>query len=112
MLVVEDVVLIRMATVDMVEQIGFPGREAGDGAEALAILQKDAEHRNPADRSGPAGDEWPSIGGGGTPPEARDQGDHCLGLFQGDIARGKSDGDITYLTKPFDLGQLRRALEV
>ncbi len=42
-LVVEDVMLIRMATVDMVEQIGFQATEAGDGAEALAILQKDPD---------------------------------------------------------------------
>ncbi len=40
-LVVEDVVLIRMSTVDMVEQIGFETLEAGDGAEALALLQSD-----------------------------------------------------------------------
>ena len=37
-LVVEDVALIRLTTVDMVEQIGFVTAEAGDGAEALAIL--------------------------------------------------------------------------
>jgi len=40
-LVVEDVMLIRMATVDMLEQIGFSAAEAGDGAEALALLQAD-----------------------------------------------------------------------
>ena len=41
-LVVEDVMLIRMATVDMIEQIGFAAVEAGDGAEALALLQQDS----------------------------------------------------------------------
>ncbi|MBV9044933.1 MAG: response regulator, partial [Alphaproteobacteria bacterium] len=40
-LVVEDIALIRMTTVDMVNEIGFDTVEAGDGAEALAILQKE-----------------------------------------------------------------------
>src|SRR6185312_14914036 len=40
-LVVEDVALIRMTTVDMVEQAGFAVAEAADGTEALAILDGD-----------------------------------------------------------------------
>ena len=40
-LVVEDIALIRMTTVDMVEQIGFAAAEAADASEALGILQAD-----------------------------------------------------------------------
>ncbi len=40
-LVVEDVALIRMSTVDMVEEVGFEAVEAGDGAQALQILKDD-----------------------------------------------------------------------
>ncbi len=42
-LVVEDIALIRLTTVDMLEQLGFATAEAGDGAEALAILQQDTQ---------------------------------------------------------------------
>ena len=39
-LVVEDVALIRMTTVDMVQETGFDTAEAGDGAEALASSER------------------------------------------------------------------------
>lgn len=35
-----------MATVDMFEQIGFADLEAGDGAEALALLQQHPESKS------------------------------------------------------------------
>jgi signal transduction histidine kinase/CheY-like chemotaxis protein len=41
-LVVEDVALIRMTTADMVEQSGFDTAQAGDAREALAVLDADA----------------------------------------------------------------------
>ena len=40
-LVVEDDALIRMASCEMVEEIGLETAEAGDGAEALALLRSD-----------------------------------------------------------------------
>ena len=40
---VEDVALIRMTTVDMVEQLDFPVCEAADGPQALALLAQDGE---------------------------------------------------------------------
>src|SRR4029077_14204173 len=42
-LVVEDVALIRMTTVDMGEQLGFPVCEAADGPQALSLLNQDSE---------------------------------------------------------------------
>ena len=111
-LVVEDVMLIRMATVDMVEQIGFQATEAGDGAEALAILQKDPDIEILLTDLG-----LPGMNGRQLVEEARRlrPGIKVIiasGYSTENIAGGKLDGDITYLTKPFDLGQLRRALAV
>ena len=40
-LVVEDVALIRVTTIDMVEQLGFEAVEAADAHEALSLLQQD-----------------------------------------------------------------------
>jgi CheY-like chemotaxis protein len=41
-LVVEDDALVRMAAVDMVETLGFTALQAGDAAEALAIVRGEA----------------------------------------------------------------------
>ncbi len=111
-LVVEDVMLIRMATVDMVEQIGFQALEAGDGAEALAILQKDAEIEILLTDLG-----LPGMNGRQLVEEARRLNPTikviiASGYSAGSAAGGKLDGDVVHLTKPFDLGQLRRALEI
>src|SRR3954451_18922834 len=40
-LLVEDEPLIRMLTIDMLEALGFAALEAGTGAEALAIDERD-----------------------------------------------------------------------
>jgi len=112
-LVVEDIMLIRMATVDMVEQIGFQAIEAGDGAEALAILQKDAEIEILLTDLG-----LPGMNGRQLVEEARRLRPDlkviiASGYSSENAAGGKpADGSIRHLTKPFDLGQLRRALEV
>ena len=83
-LVVEDVMLIRMATVDMVEQIGFQAHGSGRWRRSAGDPAKGSGDRNPAHRSGPAGHEWPPIGGRGAPPQARPQGDHRVRLFHGE----------------------------
>jgi CheY-like chemotaxis protein len=112
-LVVEDVMLIRMATVDMVEQIGFQATEAGDGAEALAILQKDPEIEILLTDLG-----LPGMNGRQLVEEARRLRPDlkviiASGYSTESAAGGRpTDVDIKHLTKPFDLGQLRRALEV
>ena len=110
-LVVEDVMLIRMATVDMVEQIGFQALEAGDGAEALAILQKDPHIDILLTDLG-----LPGMTGRQLVEEARrlrpDLKVIIASGYSTENAGKPGDGDIRHLTKPFDLGQLRRALEV
>jgi CheY-like chemotaxis protein len=112
-LVVEDVLLIRMSTVDMIEQIGFSTVEAGDGAEALALLQNDPAIEILLTDLG-----LPGMNG-------RQLVEEALRLKPGlkvIIASGYSteagaggrpdDKGLVHLTKPYDLGQLRRALGV
>ena len=112
-LVVEDIMLIRMATVDMVEQIGFQAAEAGDGAEALAILQRDPEIEILLTDLG-----LPGMNGRQLVEEARRLRPDlkviiASGYSTENAAGGRpKDESIKHLTKPFDLGQLRRALEV
>ena len=111
-LVVEDVALIRLTTVDMVEQIGFVTAEAGDGTEALALLQKDVQIDILLTDLG-----LPGMNG-------RELVEEALRLKPGlkvIIASGYSTNEdeggaklpatVGYLTKPFDMQQLRRALE-
>ena len=112
-LVVEDVMLIRMATMDMIEQIGFTGVEAGDGAEALALLQSDPEIEILLTDLG-----LPGMNGRQLMEEAR----RLKPGLKVIIASGYSteaqaggrppDKDIAHLTKPYDIAQLRKALGV
>ena len=109
-LVVEDVVLIRMATVDMIEELGFQALEAGEGAEALTILQKNADIEILLTDLG-----LPGMSGRQLVEEARRLRPDlkvivASGYSTDNAPGGKPDGDITHLTKPYDLGQLRRAL--
>ena len=112
-LVVEDVMLIRMATVDMVEQMGFQASEAGDGAEALAILQKDPDIEILLTDLG-----LPGMNGRQLVEEARRLRPDLKVIIasgystESDAGGRPGDGGIKHLTKPFDLGQLRRALGI
>jgi signal transduction histidine kinase/CheY-like chemotaxis protein len=112
-LVVEDIMLIRMATVDMIEQIGLQALEAGDGAEALAILQRDPQIEILLTDLG-----LPGMNGRQLVEEARRLRPElkviiASGYSAESAAGGRpDDSSIRHLTKPFDLGQLRRALEV
>jgi signal transduction histidine kinase/DNA-binding response OmpR family regulator len=112
-LVVEDVMLIRMATVDMLEQIGFSAAEAGDGAEALALLQADPEIEILLTDLG-----LPGMNG-------RQLVEEALRLKPGlkviiasgysteaDMGGRPGDKGLVHLTKPYDLSQLKRALGV
>jgi signal transduction histidine kinase/DNA-binding response OmpR family regulator len=110
-LVVEDVALIRMTTVDMVEQIGFSTAEAADGAEALALLQKDKEIAILLTDLG-----LPGMNGRQLVQEAlRLKPDLKVIIASGysthDEGADKLAGKVGYLTKPFDMQQLRRVLE-
>jgi signal transduction histidine kinase/CheY-like chemotaxis protein len=112
-LVVEDIMLIRMATVDMIEQIGLQALEAGDGAEALAILQNDPQIEILLTDLG-----LPGMNGRQLVEEARrlrpDLKVIIASGYSAEAAAGgkPEDASIRHLTKPYDLGQLRRALDV
>jgi CheY-like chemotaxis protein len=106
-LVVEDVALIRMTTVDMVEQLGFEAAEAGDAREALALLGRDAAITILLTDLG-----LPGMSGRELVVEA-------LKLKPGlkvIIASGYSNpadlpAGVVNLVKPFDQQQLRKVLE-
>jgi signal transduction histidine kinase/DNA-binding response OmpR family regulator len=109
-LVVEDVALIRMTTVDMVEQIGFAAAEAGDASEALALLQQDNEIEILLTDLG-----LPGMNGRQLVEEAlRLKPDLKVIIASGystDEEQGsKLPAHVAYLTKPFDMQQLRRVL--
>jgi CheY-like chemotaxis protein len=106
-LVVEDVMLIRMATVDMIEQIGFAAIEAGDGAEALALLQQDSTIEILLTDLG-----LPGMNGRQLVEEARRLKPNLKVIIASGYSTEAGDApkNAVYLTKPFDLAQLRRAL--
>jgi len=106
-LVVEDVMLIRMSTVDMIEQIGFTALEAGDGAEALAVLQRDSTIEILLTDLG-----LPGMNGRELVEQARKLKPDLKVIIASGYSTEADDApkDAVYLTKPFDLAQLRRAL--
>ena len=112
-LVVEDVLLIRMATVDMIEQIGFSAAEAGDGAEALALLRMDSDIDILLTDLG-----LPGMSGRQLVEEALRLRPGLKVIIasgystEGAGGRRPENQGIVHLTKPYDLSQLRRALGV
>jgi signal transduction histidine kinase/DNA-binding response OmpR family regulator len=109
-LVVEDVALIRMTTVDMVEQLGFTPLEAGDGAEALALLAGDPQVAILLTDLG-----LPGMNGRQLVEEAlRQRPDLKVIIASGYSTEAEESdalkGKVAYLTKPFDMAQLKRAL--
>jgi CheY-like chemotaxis protein len=108
-LVVEDVALIRMTTVDMAEQIGFDVVEAGDGAEALAVLDR---HRDIAILLTDLG--LPGMNGRALVEEALKRRPDLKVVIASGYSTPEEEaprGNVRFLTKPFDMAQLRRALE-
>jgi len=109
-LVVEDVALIRMTTVDMVEQLQFPVCEAADGPQALALLRQDSEIEILLTDLG-----LPGMDGRQLVEEAlRLKPSLKVIIASGYSARAddtKLAGVAGHLTKPFDLARLKRALE-
>ena len=109
---VEDVALIRLTTVDMVEEIGFVTAEAGDGAEALAILQKDDGIEILLTDLG-----LPRMNGRQLVEEALRLKPGLKVIIASGYSTSEDEGGarlpatVGYLTKPFDMQQLRRALE-
>ncbi|MEO8301906.1 MAG: response regulator [Rhizomicrobium sp.] len=109
-LVVEDVALIRMTTVDMVEQLEFPVCEAADGPQALALLGQDGDIEILLTDLG-----LPGMDGRRLVAEAlRLKPSLKVIIASGYSARAddaKLAGVAAHLTKPFDLARLKLALE-
>ncbi|HEY0105945.1 MAG TPA: CHASE3 domain-containing protein [Rhizomicrobium sp.] len=108
-LVVEDIALIRMTTIDMAQEIGFDTAEAGDATEALSLL-----HADPAIDILLTDLGLPGMNG-------RQLVDEALRLRPGlkvVIASGYSTesgtgvlpAGVVSLTKPYDIGALKNAL--
>jgi signal transduction histidine kinase/DNA-binding response OmpR family regulator len=111
-LVVEDVVLIRATTMDMVEQLGFQAAEAGDAPEALAILQQDDSIAILLTDLG-----LPGMNGRQLVEEALRLKPGLKIIIASGYSTHQEEGaglpsQVSYLVKPFDMQQLRRALEV
>jgi CheY-like chemotaxis protein len=108
-LVVEDVVLIRMTTVEMVEEIGFATAEAGDGAEAMLLLKTDLDIGILLTDLG-----LPGMTGRQLVAEALQLNPRLKVVIASGYGSERDAGGTaatTYLQKPFDIEQLRRALE-
>ena len=108
-LVVEDVALIRMSTVDMIEQLGLETLEASDGPEALDLIKTDPQIGILLTDLG-----LPGMSGQELVVEARKlRPDLNVIVASGysNAARPQGEG-ILSLTKPYDLNQLRKVLGV
>ena len=109
-LVVEDVALIRMTTVDMVEQIGFAACEAANASEALALLQQDSGIDILLTDLG-----LPGMTGRQLVEEARRLNPSLKVIIASGYSTREEEQDkpagVLYLTKPYDFQRLRRVLE-
>ena len=109
-LVVEDVALIRVTTVDMVEQLGFPVADAADAHEALAILKQDSAIAILLTDLG-----LPGMNGHQLVEEALKLNPALKVIIASGYSTSEDQNDrlsgARYLTKPFDMQQLRRVLE-
>jgi CheY-like chemotaxis protein len=109
-LVVEDVALIRMTTVDMMEELGFETLEAGTGTEALELLKANPDLDVLLTDLG-----LPGMSGGELSANARAlRAGLKIIIASGYSAENASEGvpeDALFLQKPFDLTQLKRVLE-
>lgn len=107
-LVVEDVSLIRMTTVDMLDELGLSCVEAGDGLSALALLDGDAEIGVLLTDLG-----LPGMSGHELVAEVRKRRPDVRIVVATGYSTEHKDGaldGVTTLIKPFDLGQLRAAM--
>ncbi len=107
-LVVEDVSLIRMTTMDMLEELGVACIEATDGPSALALLDGDPDISLLLTDLG-----LPGMSGHELIAEVRKRRPDVKIVvatgYSTEQKGGALDG-VTTLIKPFDLGQLRAAL--
>jgi CheY-like chemotaxis protein len=106
-LVVEDVALIRMTEADMVQQVGFEAIEAGDGPQAMALLSQDPAITILLTDLG-----LPGMSGGELVEEALKLRPGLKVIVASGYARPPDLAEaVISLLKPFDMQQLRKALE-
>jgi signal transduction histidine kinase/DNA-binding response OmpR family regulator len=111
-LIVEDMALIRMTTVDMLAEIGLEAAEAGDGPSALAFIDSDPEIDVMIADLG-----LPGMSGRELVAEVRRRRPDLKIV----VASGDTDGKtrnedvlagVVFLAKPYDIEQLRRAVQM
>jgi CheY-like chemotaxis protein len=107
-LVVEDVSLIRMTTMDMLEELGITAVDVADGPSALAVLEHDPDIDTILTDLG-----LPGMNGHDLVAEARKRKPGIRIVvatgYSTEGGEGALEG-VTTLIKPFDLGQLRDVL--
>lgn len=109
-LVVEDVALIRMTTVDMVESLGHAVLEAGDGPQALAALDANPDIDVMLTDLG-----LPGMSGVELVKQARVKRPGLRIVIASGYSTESADNaelpkDVTYLPKPYNDSQLKRVL--
>ena len=110
-LVVEDVALIRMTTVDMVAELGHTTLEAGTAPEALDVLTKNPDIDVLFTDLG-----LPGMSGGVLVQKARAMRPDLTVIiasgYSSEIKPGEElPADVHYLPKPFDLSQMQRVFD-
>ncbi len=110
-LIVEDIALIRMTTVDMVSELGHDVLEAANGEEALAILEKHPEIDVLFTDLG-----LPGMSGGVLVKKARERRPDLAVIIASGYSTEARSGeepppDAHYLPKPFDMSQAKRVFD-
>jgi CheY-like chemotaxis protein len=109
-LIVEDEVLIRMTTVDMLEELGHGFVEAGSGQEALQLLSQDDQIDVLLTDLG-----LPGMSGQDLIAEAMKRHPHLQvlvvsGRVPDSSIPGVASGRVRFLNKPYQMSQLGDAL--
>jgi len=105
-LVVEDVALIRLTTVEMVEAVGFAAASAADAQEALALLKEDDGISILLTDLG-----LPGMNGRQLVEEALRLKPELRVIVASGYREEGFAANIGVLRKPFDLQQLQRVLQ-
>ncbi|MGN6516144.1 MAG: response regulator [Rhizomicrobium sp.] len=110
-LVVEDVALIRMTTVDMVEALGHQTLEAGDGAQALALVQSNPDIDVVLTDLG-----LPGMSGSEMVAQVRKLRPNLKIIVASGYSTETAENaalpkDVSFLPKPYNDRQLKRMLE-
>jgi signal transduction histidine kinase/DNA-binding response OmpR family regulator len=109
-LIVEDVALIRMTTADMLESLGHGSLEAGDGPQALALIETNPDIDVMLTDLG-----LPGMSGVQLVKEARKLRPSLKVVIASGYSTEASDNaelpkDVTFLPKPYNDSQLKRVL--